>query len=370
MKRFLLIFIVIAGYSVSNAYATDIVLADRDCAEILEQWANDPDSVPQHLVDGCKERMALAVPAIVPMAGDAGAKQPADPCVGPGAASSVNCWGPWSTLEPAASGIAPPVDLIQMAEFEVRPELADQFGPSVGLCVPGASCGFATIVDGTSGHASSADTTIAQFDLASDGSQFTVAPGQAGAIASVGGMTPRFIDRPDSYENMRSGGADGNRVSGLIARVMRDSEGNIVTSADWWAQGNTDTLSANSGFYAWGVSMTQADVNALHNAQVSAVFTGPMSVDNATNAMITLNFGANPNWTGNWENPGYSFDAGGTLVGVDLVSDPAQFSSNVGAESYVQGALLGDSANKSIAHVIDVDIAGAGRIKDVGLLRE
>jgi len=36
----------------------------------------------------------------------------------------------------------------------------------------------------------------------------------------------------------------------------------------------------------------------------------------------------------------------------------------------VRGAVLGQSNNKSIAHVIDVDIAGVGRVKDVGLLRE
>jgi len=372
MKKFLLILIVIAGYSAGNATATDLILAERDCADILELWANDPDSVPRHLVDECKERMALAesIPVIAPAAGTAAAKQPADPCVGPGAAGSVNCWGPWSALAPAASGVAAPANLLPVDEFNIRPELASQFDPSFGSCIPGTPCGFATIVDGVSGQAPGADTTLAQFDLASDGSQFTVAPGQAGEIASVGGMAPTFIDRPDSYENMRASGADGNLVSALIARVTRDTDGNIVTSADWWAQGNTDTLAANSGFYAWGVSMSQTDVNALNNAAISAVFSGSMSVDNTTIATITLNFGANANWTGEWNNPAYSFDAGGALIGVDLISDSAQFSNNVGANSYIQGALLGDSASKSIAHVIDVDIAGAGRIKDVGLLRE
>ncbi len=370
MKKFLLILIVIAGYCAGNATASDLVLADRDCAEILELWANDPDSVSQHLVDGCKEQMSLAVPAIAPMAGTAVAKQVTDPCAGAGAAGSLNLWGPWSALAPAASGISAPANPVPVEEYQVRPELAAQFAPSVASCIPGTPCGFATIVDGVSGQAPGADTTIAQFDLASDGSQFTVAPGQAGEIASVGGLLPSFIDRPDGYENMRANGAAGNQVSGLIARVTRDGDGNIIASADWWGNANTDTLAANSGFYAWGVSMSQTDVNALNNAAVSAVFSGAMSVDNRTAATITLNFGASPNWTGEWTNPGYAFDAGGTLVGVDLISDPAQFSSNVGADSFVQGALLGDGTNKSIAHVIDVDVAGVGRIKDVGLLRE
>lgn len=386
MKKFLLTIIVVllatGGFPVGSVYGADLVQSERDCAEILEQWANDPDSVPRHLVDECKERMAAEddVPTIVPFAG---AQKATDPCAGPGAAGSVHCWGPWSALAPAASGVAPPDDLLPVDEYDVRPELAEQFGPKptppeppeppdpiLGSCTPGASCGFATIVDGVSGQGPGEDTVIARFDLAGDGSQFTVAPGETGQIASVGGMTPAFIDRPDEFENMRSGGVDGDQASRLIARVIRDSNGDIVASADTWAHGNTATGTANSGFFAWGVSMAQADLNALHGNAVSAVFSGPMSVDNATTASITLNFGTNPTWTGGWANPGYSFDAGGVLTGVDLVSDPAQFSGNVGADSFVQGALLGDSSSKSIAHVIDVDIAGVGRIRDVGLLRE
>jgi len=375
MKKFLLKFmallLVMGSFPVGNAYASDLIFAERDCAEILEQWANDPDSVPRHLVDECKEAMAAgAMAAGVPLLAPSAGGQQSDPCAGPGAAGSAHCWGPWSTLAPAAAGVAPPDDLIPVDEYNLRPELAEQFDPVVGLCQPGTSCGFATIVDGISGQAPAEDTTLAQFDMAVDGSQFTVAPGAAGQITSVGGMTPTYIDRPDDYENMRSVGLDGDHVSQVIARVIRDGDGDIVAAADIWADGDLGTLMANSGYFAWGVSMSQADVNALNSSAVSAVFSGPMSLDNSTAASITLNFGTNPTWSGDWTNPGYTFDAGGTLIGVDLVSDPAQFSGNIGADSYVQGALLGDSAGKSIAHIIDVDVAGIGRIKDVGVLRE
>lgn len=222
MKKYLpsviAVFLVMSVFAVNGAYAADIVYSQRDCADILDRWANDPDSVPQHLVDECKEILATASPAeeeipdIVPFAG---ATRATDPCAGPGAAGSVHCWGPWSAIAPAASGAAPPADLLPVDDYDVRPELADQFDPIiVGSCAAGAPCGFATIVDGVSGQAPGPNTTIAQFDLAGDGSQFTVAPGETGEIASVG-LTPAFIDRPDGFENMRASGLDGDLASRL-----------------------------------------------------------------------------------------------------------------------------------------------------------
>ncbi|MDP6674511.1 MAG: hypothetical protein QGH93_06660 [Gammaproteobacteria bacterium] len=401
MKNLLLILVTAIVCSVGTVHASDIVHSERDCAEILEQWANDPDSVPQHLVDECKEMMAgvTSVPDIAP---SAGGQQAADPCVGSGSASSVHCWGPWIALATAASGVTPPDNLLPIDDFEVRPELAALYDPDplegpdpvnpidppvdppidppidppappdleLSSCVAGTSCGFATIVDGVTGQGAGQDTTIAIFDLASDGSQFSVAPGETGEIASVGNMLPTFTNRPDGFENMNSSGTDGDERSRLIARIIRDTGGSVVTAADAWAHGNTATSVINSGFFAWGNSISQADVNALNNSAVSTVFSGPMSVDNATTVSVTLNFGSTPTWTGDWTNPGYTFAAGGVLTGVDLISDPVQFSSNVGANSFVQGALLGDIANKSIAHFIDVDITGVGRIRDVGLLLE
>lgn len=368
MTRTVFLIIVLIGFATGGAYAADIVQSERDCADILEQWANDPDSVPRHLVDECKESMAAeTAPDIMPFAG----APAADPCAGPGAAGSAHCWGPWSSLAPAASGEAPPPDLLPVDEYDLRPELANRYDPVVGSCAPGTSCGFATIVDGISGQGPADNTVIDTFDLAGDGSQFTIAGGKAGEIASVGGMTPTFILRPDGYENMRAGGANGTQRSRLIARVSRNGNGDIVTAADAWANGDTGTGAAQSGFFAWGVSLAQNDLNALNTSGVSAVFSGQMSVDNATNATITVNFGSDPTWTGGWTNPGYNFGAGGALIGVDLVSDPAQFSGNVvGSDGFVQGALLGPSDAKSIAHAIDVDLEGIGRIRDVGLLHE
>ncbi len=185
MKKLLLIVIAIFSYSVGNVYATDLVQSERDCAEILEQWANDPNSVPAHLVDECKEILAAAAQGVPDIAPAAGGQQAADPCAGPGAAGSVHCWGPWSSLAPAASGDAPPADLLPVDEYDLRPELAQLFDPILGSCEPGTSCGFATVVDGVTGLAPSADTTIEQFDLAIDGSQFTIAAGEAGQIASA-----------------------------------------------------------------------------------------------------------------------------------------------------------------------------------------
>ncbi|MBT78421.1 MAG: hypothetical protein CL798_09560 [Chromatiales bacterium] len=369
----------------SPAHASDIVQSERDCAEILEQWATDPDSAPKKLVDECMGMMAGVTSAedelanIVP---SAGSQQAGDPCVGSGSAGSVHCWGPWSALSPAASGVTPPADQLPSDDFEVRPELAALYDPDpaddpptppdllLGSCAPGTSCGFATIVDGITGQGPAEDTEIAIFDLASDGSQFSLAPGETGEIASVGNMSPTFSNRPDEFENMSLNGIDGNERSRLIARVIRDTGGDIITAADAWAHGNTATSTADSGFFTWGNSISQTDVNALNSSAVSALFTGPMSADNATNATVTLNFGSNPTWTGEWTNPGYSFTAAGVVTGVDFISDPTQFSANIGANSFVQGALLGDIANKSIAHFIDVDISGVGRIKDVGLLVE
>jgi hypothetical protein len=87
---------------------------------------------------------------------------------------------------------------------------------------------------------------------------------------------------------------------------------------------------------------------------------------------MTVDFGTNPTWTGNWTNPAYSFGAGGVVTGADLISLPEQFTENVVAEqSFVQGVLLGEPGGaRGIAHIIDVTLSDQGRIKDVGLLRD
>ncbi len=346
--------------------------ADLGCAEVLERWAVDPDSVPNDRVEECKGIKGIVdVPAVVPFAGAAEDQpQAADPCAGPNAASSVHCWGPWAALAPAAGAVLGPPMLIPAEEYDLRPELAREFDRDISSCEPGTSCGFATIVDGASTEAPSSETALAEFDLATDGTAFVVAPGTADEIASVTGMTTEFSARPDGYEEMQALGIDGDLASLLVARVLRDSDGELTAGADAWIDGNVVTQAAKSGYFAWGIATTRPDLDFLRTNGVSATFSGPMSVDNNTFATVTATFGSESTWTGTWANPAYSFDAGGTFIGVDMLSDATQFSSNVGADSFVRGALLGQRDAKSIAHIISVDLAGVGRIKDVGLLRE
>ena len=152
--------------------------------------------------------------------------------------------------------------------------------------------------------------------------------------------------------------------------VQDDDSGEILLAADVWTHGTRE--SARSGYFAWGTAMSQSGVDSLNAGNVSLNFTGPMSVNNATVANMTLNFGNNPNWTGNWDNPAWAFSAGGTVTGVNLISQPDQFSSNViGTGNFVQGAIVGEPAGPiGITHIIDVTLEGQGRIKDVGLLRD
>ncbi|MFQ5635574.1 MAG: hypothetical protein ACE5G3_09640 [Gammaproteobacteria bacterium] len=373
MTNILLVLALAAGFISTGTHAADLLQSELDCEEILERWAADPASVPKHMVDECKSILGMAsdtevTPDVVPFAG---AAQAADPCAGPNSGGSVHCWGPWSALAPAAGAAIGPQTLIPADEYEFRPELAEQFIPDLGSCQAGQPCGFATVVAGVTSQAPSDETTFAAFDLAVDGGSFVVAPGEPAEIASTANMSPGFIARPDEFENMRSTGADGDLRSRMIARVIRDTNGEITVAADIWAHGNAATRVSSSGHFAWGIAMSQPDLDFLKVSGVSAVFSGPMSVDNNTVATVTASFGSQSTWTGTWTNPGYSFDAGGSFIGADMLSDAGQFSANVvGPDSFVRGALLGQRDSKSIAHIIDVDLAGVGRIKDVGLLRE
>ncbi len=377
MRSYLILVAVFTGFYFSAANAEDAVLTQSECADILQSWAESPKSVAKDLVERCQNSISLIEPA----AGMAAV----DPCAGPGAGSLVLCWGPWSSLAPAAGAVAPTTDLAGIYEFEGRPELASTLGvgagdltPEIpvlplGSCTPGAGCGFASVVDGPSADAPAGDTSIARYDMASDASQFVIGAGGAGQISSVTDMSARYADRTDEYETMTSQGIDGGQRSRLIARVIRGGNGEVEQAADLWASGNTAAGGqVNSGYFAWGKVTSQADLDQL-NASMSPRsinYSGLMSVDNRTTGNITVNFGAQPNWSGNWTNPGYTFDAGGPVSGADMISQAGQFSSNVTGNSYVQGVLLGGEGNRGVAHTIDVELTGAGRIKDVGLLRE
>jgi hypothetical protein len=360
------------GFWSLAGHAADLSLKDLDCAKILERWARDPASVPKHMVDRCKEQMAEAAPPVAPLPQAAAV----DPCTGPNAAASVLCWGPWAVLAPAAESPAATLAMPAIAiDCSSGADISDQCVPQLQAqevvtgCAPGTPCGFATLVAGALNSADVEDTSFVRFDLATDGTSFTVDPDGANEINSVP-MTTGFSSHTDNYENMGAIGVADGELSALVTRVVRGDEGSIQLAADAWLHGNIDTRVAQSGYFAWGTATSQSGLNALNSSGVSVVFRGPMSVDNSTNALMTVNFGTQPNWTGTWTNPAWSFGAGGSVTGANLMSNPAQFTANVESGSFVQGALLGEPGGQGLAHIIDVRLANQGHIKDVGLLRQ
>jgi hypothetical protein len=351
-----------------------------ECAQVLERWALEPKAVVKSLVDQCKAMAAAgqsfaptpAEPAVPPM--DLAAL---DPCSSSSAANNVLCWGPWAGLAPAGGAAAPTVGASELRLPDQRPELADDLTPGIdpvgprAACAPGTPCGFATVVVGVNSSDTPAATEFARIDLAADGKSFVIRRLDGSLIASVPAMGTVFLPRNDGYEGLRANGRSDDEQSRLVARVVRGDDGEIILAADVWGHGSRTGGPVNSGFFAWGVATSQAGLDALNAGKVSATFSGPMSVDNATTATMTLNFGSDPTWTGSWVNPAYAFSAGGTVVGADLISVPGQFSANVVADgSLVQGALVGEAGNRGVAHLIDVTLAGQGLVRDVGLLRE
>ncbi|MGI9288712.1 MAG: hypothetical protein ACR2P1_25215, partial [Pseudomonadales bacterium] len=175
-------------FMVTYANAASVALTEEDCMEILERYAADPESVPQHLLDACKEMLGAITPAAGPQ------KPTADPCADPATANSVQCWGPWAALAPAAAGFKP-TDLADIDEFDTRPELADALTPKLqlppfplGECAAGAACGFATMAPGL--VAQPADTTasnIVPFSLAANGGNFQLDPDNV--VTDVEGLT-------------------------------------------------------------------------------------------------------------------------------------------------------------------------------------
>ncbi len=364
------------------AHAANTARSDQDCAQLLERWATDPKAAPKSVIDACKEQLAAIAPAAGPVDAPAERARTAslDPCSGPDAGDSVLCWGPWASLAPAAPA---PMVTLNLPDVSIECDLlADQCVPSlilvesilpVASCTPGTPCGFATIVSGFSSTGEAEDTEFGSFRLAADGTDFSVAPKtgdlSGGDIDSLT-MTTIVTPRPDGYNNMRPGGDQGDVISRLIARIEQDDDSEILLAADIWTHGTV--ANPQSGYFAWGNATSQAGLDTLNAGNVSVNYSGAMSVDNATIGAMTVNFGSNPNWTGAWTNPDYSFGAGGTLSGVNMISQPGQFTSNViGTGNFVQGALVGEPGGAhGITHLIDVTLEGQGRIKDVGLLRD
>jgi hypothetical protein len=379
MKTFRLLTILFLFASPLVATAAETVQSDADCAALLERWATDPKAAPKAVINACKNQLAQsAAPAPAAPAQIAAT----DPCAGPGAADSVLCWGPWASVAPAAGfredpaqASIPDRDICDARTEQCQPLVAaiePPPEPPLGSCTPGAPCGFATVVSGISSSDDAEDTTFARFDMAADGSQFTVSPEGGTEINSVTGMTTSVTERNDDYQNMRANGRVGDEQSRIVARVIRDDDDQVLLAADVWSHGNRANQTAQSGYFAWGTATSQAALDTLNAGNVSVNFSGPMSVDNRTVGSMTVDFGTNPTWTGTWTNPGYSFGAGGVASGADLISLPDQFSDNVVADqSFVQGVLLGEPGGaRGIAHIIDVTLVDQGRIKDVGLLRD
>lgn len=355
---------------VSTAVAQEDV-SDLDCAAILESYAANPKAVPKSVADECQQAINIAPGAGSPREALAAVPESVSPCDGAAAQSSVVCWGPWAApLSPAAGGAALPPATLTATEYPTRPEtLGIQPGPVEPefACAPGLPCGFATFVEGTQSVAPAEETAFAGFLLAADGTQFSV-DHDGNIIDSATGMETTYSDRPDDYENMRAAGAEGDLRSRLIARVLRQGD-DIQLAADIWGHADLDSDQRNSGFFAWGVAITEADIENLTRDGTVLSFSGPMSVDNSTSASIRLAYGSDPGWNGRWTNPGYGFDAGGSLVGANFVSDPLQFSENV-ESGFVQGAVVGSDGSRAITHIIDVTLEGQGLVRDVGLLRE
>ncbi|MBL8199499.1 MAG: hypothetical protein JNK40_00880 [Chromatiales bacterium] len=346
---------------------------DADCAQLLERWASDPKAAPKSEINACKDQLAAIAPAAGPAPEPVAA---VDPCAGPNAASSVLCWGPWSALAPAAAGPLASLDFPEtFIECDAVAELANQCVPQLVLvppveqCQPGTPCGFATIVAGVTSTGEAADTEFGRISLAADGTSFVINPESGGEIASVP-MTTNIQPRTDGYDGLRATGREGEVNSRLIARIVQDDGDGIQLAADVWTHGTRE--SARSGYFAWGTATSQAGLDALNAGNVTLNFSGPMSVNNATTGNMTLNFGSSPNWTGSWTNPAWSFGAGGTVSGPNLISLPGQFTDNVtGSGNFVQGAIVGEQGGpRGITHIIDVTLEGQGRIKDVGLLRD
>lgn len=358
------------------ANAASIALTEEDCMEILERYAADPESVPQHLLDACKDMLG----AIKPGAGDA-QKPTADPCADPATANSVQCWGPWAALAPAASGFKP-TRLAAIDEFDTRPELAQEFTTEflpedlpLGECGAGAACGFATLAPGVVAQPDDTSTSnIVPFSLATNGGDFGVNPDAA--IADMETVTSLEGLQSPSFSNSRFQGADGDTASLIVANLNNAANGELSNASGIWRHGsatNPNDSNTSAGVFAWGVASTQNVLDTLNAGNVSVMFNGTLAGDTRTSASMIVNFGAQPSWTGSWQNAerGFNFDAGGSVNGANLLSNPGQFSANVvPVDSYVQGILLGESGDQSVAHAISIILNSGDVIKDVGTLRQ
>jgi len=350
-----------------------IDVSGQDCVSIVAAYEADAKAVPREVAEACKQALNVSPGAGFP------AEEPVqlagDPCTEAGAASSAFCWGPWSAIAPAAGPV--PDLALNNPERELEENCVNQ-GTCVATeelvlplagCEPGLPCGFATVIDGVASVGNPETTSFARAEVAPDGSGFTIVQEGQPVINSTP-LVPRYLPRTDEFETLRAVGAEGDQRSRLVNRVLRQGD-EIQVAADVWGDGNVASGAALSGMLAAGTAISQADIDTLSNtgAGTTLQFSGPMSVDNATIANISVAYGASSLWTGSWENPAYSFSAGGAVRGADFVSSAQQFSDNV-QSGFVQGAVLGPANDPSVAHIVEVTLDNAGLVRDVGLLRE
>lgn len=360
-------------FAASYADAASIALTKDDCMEILERYAADPESVPQHLLDACKDMLGAIAPAAGPR------QQKVDPCADPAAANSVQCWGPWAALAPAAAGFKP-TDLAAIDELDTRPELAEEFEPQLqlnplplGECAAGAACGFATKAPGL--EAQPIDTgasNIVPFALAGNAANFQL--NAEDTVDGVEGLTSLQGLQPRGTGNSRFLANDGETASLIFANIRDSENGEITNATGIWRHGSVNDQNdsnTSAGVFAWGVASTQETLDRLNAGSVTASFSGIMAGDTRTSAEMVVSFGSQPTWSGNWQNTarGVGFQANGDIRGANLIS--TGFSNNVVAEgSYVQGILQGPESNQSVAHAINVNLRDGGIVKDVGTLRQ
>lgn len=362
-------------------------ISDQDCQSILEAYAVAPKTVAPDVVKACQEIVAAA-PALSALAS-------AVDCTAPGSTSSVQCWGDWASLSPASDSFDPGGDNI--IEFDDRDLLEGPLvagidtGPDptlpIGACSAGLSCGGSITFQGNvTANPVGADGVIQPFQLNTDPvsgnlTSFTADPG-GNAIQSEQFSIVNYIFNPVTglYNTVAF---DGTFDSLLVARtncspcdgVNGETTSDIFYSADIWSNEDANGVDTN-GRYAWGVAVTQAELDAFNDVDRQLVFEGAMSVDNGTNALVTLQYGGTPSFTGNFTGNN-EFDVSGSLSGPNFFAetfsgtDIVQNDANV-----VQGTVVGQDSqlgdvDSNLGAIILVDVETTGGIyRDVGALPE
>ncbi|MGI9291204.1 MAG: hypothetical protein ACR2QG_08000 [Gammaproteobacteria bacterium] len=373
------LFVMAMFLSPANAQTSDQI-SDQDCQSILEAYAVAPKTVAPDVVRACEEILA-ANPAL-------NATASAVDCTQPGSGSSVQCWGPWASLAPAAAGIVPGSDsIIEPDERDLLdgPLLADGGGPGpgpdpdipVGACAAGqASCGYSATVAGIA-PPTGATATIQSFDLATDGTSFTV-DADGTPINSLQ-LSPVYVLNPATglYNTVANSIGPGGQFSGQAARSLCDGPcvtggpNEVLISADIWqnidAGGN-----ATNGVYGWGRAISQVELDDFINNNIVLDFAGPMSLDNNINAQLSLDYGS-LTWDGSFTNTLTASDLfsinDGSISGPNFLATPDSFSAEVinPASAITQGTVVGQDPDLAALIVVDVELQG-GAYKDVGAL--